>query len=141
MIQVVDMKNVNTGSFINKGVEASLNIRPLSNLSLQTNYSYLHSSLDNITGAPRHQYFIGVDWRPIKNLTIAPQLKGIAHLFVADEIPYQNYALLDLKVSYQVFRNLKIFVNLDNITNTSYIINRGYPMPGFTAMGGFTLIY
>lgn len=139
MIQVVDMKNVNTGSFINKGIEATVGINPLSNLYFKATYSYLHSSLDNLTGAPRHQYFIGADWNPLKKLTVAAQLKGIAHLFVADEIPFQNYALLDMKITYQLFKYLKLFVNLDNITDASYIINRGYPMPGFTALGGFTL--
>ena len=32
MIQVVDQKNVNTGSFINKGIEVSAHSHPLKNL-------------------------------------------------------------------------------------------------------------
>ncbi|MBD5213747.1 MAG: TonB-dependent receptor [Bacteroidales bacterium] len=141
MIEVMDMKNVNTGSFRNKGIEAGVGVTPLSNLSLTATYSYLHTSLDNLTGAPRHQYFLGADWRPMRQLTLSAQLRGIAHLFVAESIPYQSYALLDLKAQYQLLKYLKLFVNLDNITDASYIINRGYPMPGFTASGGFTLSF
>ncbi len=139
MIQVVDMKNENTGGFVNKGIEVSVGVNPFRMLSLKATYSYLHSSLDNLTGAPRHQYFMGVDWQPLKKLTITAQVKGVAHLYVADEIPFQNFALLDSKISYQLLKCLKIFANFDNITDASYVINRGYPMPGFTASGGFTL--
>ncbi|MDE6135499.1 MAG: TonB-dependent receptor, partial [Muribaculaceae bacterium] len=60
MIQTVDMKNVNTGSFINKGVEISVRSHPLDCLQLWATYSYLHTSLDNLTAAPKNQYYIGV---------------------------------------------------------------------------------
>ncbi|MDE6377326.1 MAG: TonB-dependent receptor [Duncaniella sp.] len=139
LIQVVDMKNLNTGSFINKGVEASLSWMPSPCLTLHSTYSYLHTSLRNLTGAPRHQYFIGADWRPLPRLTLSPELRGISRLYVADGVKHQSYALLNLKASYRLARLLKLFVNLDNITDASYLINRGYPMPGFTFEGGFTV--
>lgn len=41
MIQVVEMKNVNTGRFINKGIEVSAHSRPHDNLTLTASYSYL----------------------------------------------------------------------------------------------------
>ena len=56
MIQVVDQKNVNTGRFINKGIEISANSHPVDNLRLYASYSYLHTSLDNLVGAPANQY-------------------------------------------------------------------------------------
>lgn len=57
MIQTLDMKNQNTGRFINKGIEASLGWQPVISLSLSATYSYLHTSLHDLTGAPRHQYY------------------------------------------------------------------------------------
>lgn len=110
---------------------------PLDNLSLRASYSYLHSSLDNLTGAPRHQYFIGASYRPIKSLKIDAALKGISHLFVDSTVDYQSYATLDLKFSYQVLSPLNLFVELNNVTDARYVINRGYDMPGFNMMGGF----
>lgn len=139
MIQVLDQKNVNTGRFRNRGVELSLHSQPLDNLWLTASYSYLHTSLSNLTGAPRNQYFLGADWQALKRLRIGAELRGIGGLFVSEGIDRQNYALLNLKVGYDVCRPLNLFVRLDNVTDASYMINRGYPMPGFTAMGGFKL--
>ena len=137
MIQTVDMKNVNTGSFINKGIEVSARSHPLDCLQLWATYSYLHTSLDNLTAAPRNQYYLGVGWDAFPKFHADAELKGVGGLYVDDDIRNQNYATVNLRLSYQVIKQLQLFVNLDNITDARYIINRGYEMPGFTAMGGF----
>lgn len=137
MIQVVDQKNVNTGKFINKGIEISANSHPIDNLRLYASYSYLRTSLDDLVGAPKNQYYLGAEWKLWNKLNVSADLKGVGGLFVAEGIKNQNYALLNLKLSYEVCRYLAIFTRLENITDARYVINRGYDMPGFTAMGGF----
>ncbi|MDE7388280.1 MAG: TonB-dependent receptor, partial [Muribaculaceae bacterium] len=137
MIQTVDFLNQNTGRFTNKGIELSASSHPLDNLTLSLTYSYLHTSLSNLTGAPTHQYFIGADWTPLRGLDLNAELRGISGLFVSADIHRQSYALLNLRVSYAVCRYVSLFTRLENITDARYVINRGYPMPGFTAMGGF----
>lgn len=139
LIQTVDMKNQNTGKFINKGVEISARSHMLSNLRLYATYSFLHTSLDNLTGAPTHQYYFGVDWTVIKHLQFGADVKGIVGLFVSEGMKKQNYALLNAKVSYDICKYVGIFTRLENITDTRYVINRGYEMPGFTIMGGLKL--
>ena len=131
------MKNVNTGRFINKGIELSARSYPLSNLNVTATYSYLHSSLDNLTGAPRHQYYLGADWKALEWLGVHADLKGTADLYVAEGIKRQSYALLNLKLDFKVWKYLTLFARLENICDAQYTINRGYEMPGFTAMGGF----
>lgn len=137
MIQVVDQKNRNTGRFINKGIEVSAHSHPVDNLWLTATYSYLHTSLHNLVGAPRNQYYLGVEWKPWKFLNVGADLKGVGGLYVADNYKHQNYALLNLKVTWDICRYVSIFTRLENITDANYTINRGYEMPGFTAMGGF----
>lgn len=137
LIQTVDMHNVNTGSFINKGIEVTANSRPLDQLTLRATYSYLHTSLDNLTAAPKNQYFLGIGWQALPKFHVDAELKGIGGLYVSDDMEHQNYMLLNMKFTYKVFQSLELFAMLDNITNTSYTINRGYEMPGFTGMGGF----
>lgn len=137
MIQTVDMKNQNTGRFINKGLELSAHSHPLDNLWLTATYSYLHTSLRNLVGAPKNQYYLGVEWKPWRFLNVAADLKGVGGLYVADNIEHQNYALLNLKVTWDICRYASVFTRLENITDARYTINRGYEMPGFTAMGGF----
>lgn len=141
MIQAVDMHNENTGSFINKGIEFSAQSHPLDNLWLSASYSYLYTSLSNLVAAPKNQYFIGVEWRPWTFLDIAADLKGVGGLYVAENIHNQNYALLNLKIAWDVCRYLNVFTRLENITDARYVINRGYDMPGFTAMGGFKVSF
>lgn len=137
LIQPVDMKNQNTFRFINKGIEVSAHSHPLDNLWLTATYSYLHTSLHNLVGAPKNQYFLGVEWKPWRVLNIGADLKGIGGLYVAEGIKHQNYALLNLKVTWDICRYVSVFTRLENITDADYMINRGYEMPGFTAMGGF----
>lgn len=136
MIQTVDMKNENTGTFINKGIELSLSSRPLPNLSLRATYSYLHTSLGNLTGAPKNQYWLGAEWQALKWLNLCADLQGVGSLYVTDGMKRQSYALLNFKARFKVCRYAELFTRLENITDARYTINRGYPMPGFTAMGG-----
>lgn len=141
MIQVVDQKNENTGRFINKGIEISAVSHPLDNLHLYASYSYLHTSLANLVGAPKNQYYFGAELLLWHRLNVAVDLKGVGGLFVADGIRHQNYALLNLKLNYEICRHVAVFTRLENITDARYMINRGYPMPGFTAMGGFKVSF
>ncbi|MBD5175244.1 MAG: TonB-dependent receptor [Bacteroidales bacterium] len=139
LIQTVDQHNENTGRFINKGVEVSASSMPLDNLRLYASYSYLHTSLTDLVGAPKNQYYLGAELMLWNRLNIAADLKGVGGLYVAPEIHNQNYALLNLKLTFKVCRYLDVFTRLENITDARYTINRGYPMPGFTALGGFKL--
>ncbi len=141
MIQVVDSKNVNTGRFINKGVEISVNSNPFDNLWLFASYSYLHTSLTNLVGAPRNQYYFGAELTLLEKLKIAADIKGVGGLYVADDVKNQNYTLLNLKLTYKICRYVDLFTRLENITDARYTINRGYEMPGFTAMGGFKVSF
>lgn len=141
MIQQTATLNKNTGSFINKGIEVSARSHPLNTLSIWTSYSYLHTSISDLTGAPRHQYYLGAGWDAFKGFHADVETKGIADLYVADDTYMNYYMTLNLRLSYWVIRQVQIFVNLDNITDTKYVINKGYPMPRFTAMGGFRLSF
>ena len=129
-------RNMNTGSFINKGIEVSAQSHPLDVLSIRASYSFMHTSLSNLTAAPKNQYFLGIGWQALKKLSMDAELKGVGELYVADNVERQNYALLGLRLTYKPVKSLDIFAHFDNIANVKYQINYGYEMPGFTAMGG-----
>ena len=139
LIQVVDMKNENTGKFINKGIEVCASSHPLNCLNVSASYSWLHSSLHNLTGAPMNQYFLGVDCKIIKPLDVSAEIKGVGRLFVSDDMKRQSYALLNLRADYTFNKYVSLFLRFNNITDARYMINRGYEMPGFNIMGGFQL--
>lgn len=139
MIQTVDFKNLNTGRFYNKGLELSATSHPVDNLFLSASYSYLHSSLRNLTGAPRHQYYLGAQWQPTGRLHIDVDLKGVSRLYAGSATPLQSYAVLNSKISFDVCRQLNLFVKFNNITAARYETVADYRMPGFNATGGFVL--
>ncbi|MBR4294187.1 MAG: TonB-dependent receptor [Bacteroidaceae bacterium] len=138
LIQVVDMKNRNTGSFVNKGVEFSASAQAAENLSLRASYSYLHTSLDDLVAAPKNQFYVAVQWLPLSGLTVDASLKAVDGLYVSPEERSEDFMLLGAKISYIALRKadksrlLEFFTTFDNITDCSYTINRGYKMPGFT---------
>lgn len=139
MIQQTATRNENTGRFVNKGIEATADWRVLTRMRLWASYSWLHTSLDNLTAAPRHQYFLGAEWKPVKTLTLDANLGGAAHLFVDPAMPCQSYAVLNLKARWQASRFLEVSLRADNVTDARYTINRGYPMPGVGIFGGISL--
>lgn len=129
--------NVNTGRFTNRGIEFSAISRPINTLNLRATYSVLKSNIHDLTGAPKHQYSIGADWTPMSKLIVNADLVGVSRLFVASDVAMQNYAVLNLKVTYKVLPYLDLFAQGNNLTNARYCINKGYEMPGITATGGF----
>ena len=139
IIQTVSGKNLNTGSFRNKGIEVSAMSRPLDVLALRASYSYMHTTLAELTAAPKNQYYIGIDWQAMPKFTVNAELRGVGGLYVANNVEHQNYALLNLRLTYKPARFIDLFANLDNIINAKYMINNGYEMPGFTCMGGVKL--
>lgn len=139
IIQTVSGKNVNTGSFRNKGLELSVTSKPIDKLWLRTSYSYMHTSLKNLTGAPKNQYLVEANWQALPQFNINAELKGVGGLYVADDVAHQNYALLNIGLTYSATSYVDFFAHFDNLTNTNYMINDGYKMPGVTCMGGFNL--
>ena len=137
MIQTLQGKNVNTGSFVNKGLEVTMQSHPHDKVQLRATYSYLHTSLANLVAAPKNQYYLSVAWDAFKHFRAEAELKGAGGLFVASDTAHVSYATLDLHLSYQVLRQLGLFAHINNITNTSYTIISGYKMPGINIMGGF----
>ena len=99
----------------------------------------MHSSLKELTAAPKNQYLIGANWQPLPRFNIDVELKGVGGLYVANEVERQNYALLNLGFTYNVTSYIDLFGHFDNLTDADYMINNGYKMPGITCMGGFKL--
>lgn len=138
-----NMKNINTGSFLNKGIEVAVSSHPIRQLNLRATYSVMSTDMDMKyrVGAPKHQYSIAADWNILPQLILNADLMGISELYVAQDVEMQSYALLNLKLTYRALKCLDLFVQGNNITNARYCINKGYTMPGTTATGGFRFTF
>ncbi len=143
MIEVVPgesrPQNRNVGEFSNKGIEFSLNYQVLKNLSLNTNYSYLHAE-KTITGAPKNKFYAGVSYRPGKfTLSAGAQVIDKLYLSTGDDAQISNYTLVDARISYRPLKYLEVFVKGDNLLGQEYATLLGYPMPKATFMGGLSV--
>ena len=141
MIQTVMIdgrpRNVNTGSFINKGFELEAAYRILPNLTASANYSYLHTNAMTLY-SPKNKLNAEITYSPgdfsftLDETSIWSMYNG------GPDNMRESYTLLNLRAAYTLQSRVPVTlsVKVDNITNKHYQIIYGCPMPGTTIMGG-----
>lgn len=128
-------KNLNVGSFINKGFELDFSYLILSDLLFSTNYSYLYTTGD-VLYAPKNKLYAEINYTP-KQWAFTLESSTIWSLKTGGP-EKSNYSLLNLRGAYTIEGNtpVTLMVKADNLTNKHYEIVYGCPMPGTTIMGG-----
>lgn len=137
--------NSNVGEFTNKGIEAEFRYQVLTNLSVDLNYSYLHTNKP-LPAAPKNKLFAGITYAPGRfNFHVNTQTISGLYTKVGKEVSSkQNYALLNAKAAYRfgtVDKGVNVFVKGENLTASKYEINDGYPMPKAIFMGGIEVTF
>ncbi len=141
-VKMVDgrKKNINSGSFINKGFEVEAAWAILRNLSASASWAYLHSNSYTLY-SPKNMLNAAVVYSPdrfsfaLEEMSVwsmkngNPNGKGV------------NFSLLNFRGAYTLGSKVPVTlsVKVDNLTNTHYEIMYGCPMPGTTIMGGVEL--
>lgn len=141
MIQTVMVegrpRNVNTGSFINKGFELEASYRILPNLQASANYSYLHTNAMTLY-APKNKLSAELTYSP-GDFSFTLDETSIWSMYNGGPANMrESYTLLNLRAAYTLQAKVPVTlsVKVDNITNKHYEIIYGCPMPGTTIMGG-----
>ena len=138
MIQTVAGRNINSGGFINKGVEGDAAWSVTPNLTLMTNHSYVYMHKP-IIGAPRYKGYIGARLKYGKWGVLAG-LQQLAHLCTEVDAKngntYTNATLLNMTVDYAATKGITLWAKGDNLLAHRYEINKGYVMPRATFMAG-----
>ncbi len=131
--------NQNVGKFANKGVEFTLSYLLLENLSLQSNYSYLHMDTP-VTGAPGNKFYAGIIYRPGRfTLSTGAQVINKLYLSTGEDARTASYTLVDAQVAYRFLKWGEVFIKGDNLLAQKYETMLGYPMPRATVLGGVSL--
>ncbi len=141
MIQTVRVdgrpRNINTGSFINKGFELEAAYSVSRDVTLSANYSYLHTDTRTLY-APKNKLNTELTYAP-GNFSFTIDETSIWSMWngAADDTP-ESYTLLNLRVAYTLQGKVPVTfsVKADNVTDKHYQIIYGCPMPGATVMGG-----
>jgi len=126
----------NAGEVFNKGIEFAVVANPFENLGLNLTYSYIDME-SPVYATPKHHLFISCNYR-VKKFQFMPSIQYVNHLDTdpSAKTSFQDYVLLNSKISYQVWKYAELFIMAENLLNQKYETNKYYTMPGVTAFGG-----
>ena len=129
-------RNVNTGKIENYGAELEAAYRINQHWDITTNHALLHMK-NPVLAAPTYKGFLGANYN-CHRLSVVTGLQYISGLYTAigDNEKKENFLLLNATVSYQLIKNLSLWVRGENLLAQRYEINLGYPMPRATFMAG-----
>lgn len=139
--QMVDGRplNVNTGSVVNKGIEALWSWRVNKHWSVDNNYSYLYMK-HPVIGAPEFKGWLGAGYTSGRwQLNGGLQYLHGLYTAVGQNEVKEHVCLLNLTASWQALKWLSFWAKGENLLAQKYEINQGYPMPRATFMGGVNL--
>ena len=140
----------NIGDYRIQGVEASLLVSPLDNLSLFAGATFLDSDPGDLPYAPETTLTAGMNWRLTRKIQISLDGQYVGGMRTGPRARnttgrnpehVDSYVLLNGKLSYRWSMpswNLdgEWFVTGENLTDADYEYQPGYPMPGATYLVG-----
>lgn len=134
-----NIKNENTGSFTHYGVEFFGQYDINKDLSINTNYSWLHTDKP-LVAAPGHKAFAEVNYRLGKiYFTLNGEFVNNLYTKVTSTTSRESYFLLNAKLKYSPHQIITLYLAGNNLLDEAYEINYDYPMPGITVVGGLNM--
>lgn len=139
----------NIGKALTRGVEATLNLTPLSGLDCQLSWTHLQArdqqSGSQLLRRPRDTAFLSLYYKKNRfQLTT-----GFYYLGSRLDVNYSSYPpstvklketlLTNLSLSYEFNPRTVLFLLISNLFNTRYELIYGYGTPGTTISSGFRL--
>ncbi|MCB2186222.1 MAG: TonB-dependent receptor plug domain-containing protein [Deltaproteobacteria bacterium] len=140
----------NIGDFDNQGVEATLTVDPIKDLSLFLGLTYIDRSPEDNPYTPEWSGSAGANWRFWQRFLLSVDALYLDSYYVSDtryagsRQEVDSYLIFNAMLSYEVpVRSLgvKVFVAGENLTNQDYEYKPGYPMPGINGMVGVELSF
>jgi iron complex outermembrane receptor protein len=143
----------NQGSSTIKGLEATVEYRPVPDVSLFGGITLLDPNPASLPYAPKQSYVAGLNARMgAFRVSVDAEYVGSMYVFsqarasgAVNTQSVGSHFLLNGRVFYalppQMGWRSELFLALDNVTNTDYAFRPDYPMPGFAVMAGIALRY
>lgn len=141
MIQTINMKNVNSGKFINRGVELDCSWTINSHWSLNTNHSYL-DMYSPLASAPTYKGYLAANFKTGKwSASLGVTQLCDMYLDNGKNAPKENVTLVNATINYQALKFLKLWASGENLLAQKYQIQTGYFMPRATFMAGVNMTF
>ena len=143
---------LNLGAARTQGVEVELKLRPVDNLELVANYTYLEAEktsaadVSQLQGArlprrPRNEVYVSGTYLWFGKLRTTAEAKFVNAReelnFGGPNFDIEDYAVVNLAAEYEISRQIAIFARINNLTDERYAEVFGFPALGRAAYAGF----
>lgn len=140
--------NQSSGDTSSKGVDISLNTFIGKHWTLNTNYTFNETDVDNNTGnrsvrarRPKHAFNAGINYILLnETVNIALNYRNnsgmVDYDFFDTPTDIDNYDTLDISASWQAIQNLQIYLRILNLLEEDYVEVPNYHTAGLSAYTG-----
>jgi vitamin B12 transporter len=135
----------NIGHATTDGVDVGLDVKPVDTVTLHLGYTYLDAVNDTdytrLLRRPRNQFVFTGSWQPIPELTLTVGGNWVLDREDDDAVTFAqvkapDYFVLRASATYQINKNVSIWVRGENLTDASYQPVLGYYAPSIGGYGG-----
>ncbi len=128
LIQVVSGKKQNIGDFDFNGFEVLFNLKVIEGLGSSLSYSYLDTK-DKVIAQPKNKLVAMINFKKgkISGLLTDEYVNEYYYLQGTTKTKLDDYNVLNLKLNYEIIKNLSIYATIDNITDAEYKIYTEVP--------------
>jgi vitamin B12 transporter len=145
---------LNLGAARTQGVEAEVELRPITDLVFSASYTYLEAEktsaadITQLPGArlprrPRHEVYVSASYLWCRKLRTTAEAKFVNAReelnFGGPNFDIEDYSVANFAAEYEVNSHFSVFGRVDNLTNEHYAEVFGFPALGRAAYGGFRL--
>jgi vitamin B12 transporter len=140
----------NIGQATTQGVELDLAAKPIDELNLDLNYTYLDAENDTsgvrLVRRPRNSLNFTIDYTPVKQLTLDLGGSWVMGRQDYDPVTFAqeaapDYFVLRASATYQINQWVTLWVRGENLTDQSYEPVLGYPALGMAGYGGIKVSF
>lgn len=137
---VTQSRNLGKGDYHGGEIAVAATLTP--QLQLGGNYSHVRRELDDPgnaafrpTGVPTHKAFAYANWTPLPRLRIVPNVEVASNRWIVNTAGTRyfrggNYALVNLRLDYEVIDGVDLGVGARNLLDDDYELAQGFPEEG-----------
>jgi vitamin B12 transporter len=140
----------NVGEVTTEGVDLDVAAKPMDNLKLDLNYTYLTAENDTedirLVRRPRNSLNFTAIYTPIAPLTLTIGGSWVVGREDIDPVTFAqedapDYFTLRASATYTISKNVTVWVRGENLTNEQYQPVLGYPALGIAGYGGIKVSF
>jgi vitamin B12 transporter len=140
----------NVGEVTTEGVDLDVAAKPMDNLKLDLNYTYLTAENDTedirLVRRPRNSLNFTAIYTPIAPLTLTIGGSWVVGREDIDPVTFAqedapDYFTLRASATYTINKNVTVWVRGENLTNEQYQPVLGYPALGIAGYGGIKISF